>query len=68
MATTSTMAPAKKSTSAKAQEATALLRADHKAVSALFDQCETTCSTAKKKALVSKICAELGEHAQLRGK
>lgn len=49
----------------KAQEATALLRADHKAVSELFDQYEKTRSSAKKKALVQKICRELTVHAQI---
>ena len=47
-----------------AQEATALLKADHKLVSGLFDQYEHTRSTAKKKALVATICKELGIHAQ----
>ena len=49
----------------KAQEATALLRADHKAVSELFDQYEKTRSSAKKKVLVQKICRELTVHAQV---
>ncbi len=65
MAKPATKAPAKKSASAKPQEATALLRADHKAVSALFDQYETSRSTAKKKTIVAKICAELSAHAQV---
>lgn len=43
----------------KDQDATALLRADHKAVSALFEAYEKTRSTAKKKELVSQICTEL---------
>ena len=47
-----------------AQEATALLKADHKRVSDLFDQYEKTRSTAKKKTLVSSICMELGIHAK----
>lgn len=46
-----------------AQEATALLKADHKRVSELFDQYEHTRSTAKKKTLVASICMELGIHA-----
>ena len=49
----------------KAQEATALLRADHKLVSALFAEYEKTNSTDKKKQLVSEICAELSVHAQV---
>jgi hemerythrin superfamily protein len=46
------------------QEATALLKADHKLVSDLFDQYEATRSTARKKALVASICMELGIHAK----
>jgi len=46
------------------QEATALLKADHRRVSDLFEQYEKTRSTAKKKALVASICMELGIHAK----
>ena len=46
------------------QDATALLKADHKLVSGLFEQYEKTRSTAKKKTLVASICKELGIHAQ----
>jgi len=49
----------------KPQEATALLRADHKAVSLLFEQYETARSSTKKKALVAQICTELTVHAQI---
>jgi hemerythrin superfamily protein len=49
----------------KAQEATALLRADHKLVSGLFAEYEKTRSATKKKQLVSKICTELSMHAQV---
>lgn len=49
----------------QAQEATALLRADHKAVSDLFAEYEKTRSSAKKKTLVTKICNELTVHAQI---
>ncbi len=49
----------------KAQEATALLIADHKAVSLLFEQYESAKSSTKKKALVSQICTELTVHAQI---
>jgi hemerythrin superfamily protein len=75
-----TQAPAKRATSAVAskpttrttraskapvaQEATALLKADHKRVSDLFDQYEKSRSTAKKKTLVDSICRELGIHAK----
>jgi hemerythrin superfamily protein len=51
--------------SVKPMEATALLRADHKAVSELFATYEKTRSAAKKMQLVSKICAELSVHAQI---
>ena len=49
----------------KAQDATAMLRADHKLVSGLFAQYEKTQSTSKKKQLVDKICTELSVHAQV---
>ena len=59
----------KKSTSAaktpKAQEAIALLKADHKEVNALFAQYESARSVTKKKALVEQICTELTVHAQI---
>src|SRR6185436_999538 len=65
-----TMAPAGKKTTKrggmpKAQEATALLRADHKLVSGLFAEYEKTRSSARKKELVSRICTELSVHAQV---
>lgn len=50
---------------AKAQEATALLRADHKAVNMLFEQYESARSTTKKKAIAAQICTELTVHAQI---
>ena len=50
---------------ASAVEATALLRADHKHVSELFEQYEETRSQAKKKSLVAEICNELTVHAQI---
>jgi hemerythrin superfamily protein len=56
--------PARAPRAPAAQEATALLKADHKLVSDLFDQYEKTRSTAKKKALVASICMELGVHAK----
>lgn len=49
----------------KAQDATVLLRADHKLVSGLFAEYESTRSVARKKSLVAQICAELSVHAQL---
>lgn len=63
------MAVAQKKTtsekSTKAQEATALLRADHKLVDTLFEQYESARSQTKKKALVEQICLELTVHAQI---
>lgn len=47
------------------KEATALLRADHKLVSDLFEQYEKSRSTSKKKDLVAQICKELTVHAQV---
>ena len=51
--------------SAKPLEAIALLRADHKAVDALFAEYEKARAPSKKKQLVSKICTELSVHAQV---
>jgi hemerythrin superfamily protein len=55
----------KTSSSTKSQEATALLRADHKLVNSLFEQYESAKSPTKKKALVAQICMELTVHAQI---
>lgn len=49
----------------KPKEAMALLRADHKLVSGLFQEYEKTRSVSKKKTLVSQICTELSVHAQI---
>lgn len=49
----------------KAQEATRLLRADHKLVNELFDQFESARSSAKKQELAQEICQELTIHAQI---
>ena len=59
--------PAKKAApkSAKPQDAIALLRADHKAVSGLFEAFKKTRSAAKKKSLVADICRELKVHTQI---
>ena len=50
---------------AKTQDATALLKADHKLVATLFADYETTNSKSKKKQLVAQICKELSIHAQV---
>lgn len=55
----------KENKSAKPMEATALLTADHKAVSDLFAEYEKATSAAKKKQLVTEICTELTVHAQV---
>ena len=47
------------------KDAIALLKADHEAVSQLFDEYEKTRSVAIKKALVSEICTALSVHAQI---
>jgi hemerythrin-like domain-containing protein len=47
------------------QEATAMLRADHKKVSGLFDQYEKARSTSRKSALVATICNELKVHTRV---
>lgn len=52
-------------TKTKPQEATALLRADHKMVEDLFDQFEAARTSTKKKALAAQICQELTIHAQI---
>jgi hemerythrin-like domain-containing protein len=46
-------------------DATALLRKDHEAVSALFEQYEKARSSTKKFDLVQKICHELTIHAEI---
>lgn len=54
--------PAAKKTASRPQEATAMLRADHKKVSALFEQFESARSPARKKSIVGEICKELTVH------
>lgn len=49
----------------KAQEATRLLRADHKLVNDLFEQFESARSSSKKQSLAMEICQELIIHAQI---
>ena len=49
----------------KPVEAIAMLRADHKVVSALFEEYESARSTSRKKSIVAKICTELGVHSQV---
>ena len=58
-------APTKTSRASSGTDAIALLRADHKRVSDLYEQYENTRSATKKKALVAAICQELTIHAQV---
>lgn len=58
-------APRRTASSQRRPDAVALLRADHKKVSELFEQFEKSRSAAKKKALVAQICLELTVHAQV---
>jgi hemerythrin superfamily protein len=65
---TSTRTSTSRSTTSRSsahKEATALLRADHKLVSELFEQYEKSRSPDKKKELVAQICKELTVHAQV---
>ena len=63
------MATAKKTPKPRApaqpKDAIAMLKADHKKVSELFEQFEKTRSSSKKAGLVGQICMELTVHAQL---
>lgn len=66
MATTNKLRITKQAPATPApQEATALLRADHKRVSALLEQYEKVRAPGKKKDLVAEICKELTVHAQV---
>src|SRR3954464_13988312 len=56
---------ARSASTPKVQEATALLRADHKEVSNLFEDYEKTKSAARKKSIVADICKALTVHAQI---
>jgi hemerythrin superfamily protein len=47
------------------RDAVAMLRADHKKVSELFDEFEKARSANRKKELVTQICDELTVHAEL---
>lgn len=50
---------------AQPKDAVAMLKADHKKVTELFEEFEKTQSSSKKAALVAEICTELTVHAQL---
>jgi hemerythrin superfamily protein len=59
------MTTAASSTARPPREATAILRADHKLVSALFAEFEKATGSSKKRKLAEKICSELTIHAQI---
>jgi len=64
------MATAEKTTKSRSpatqpKDAIAMLKADHKKVSGLFEQFESTRASTKKKALVAQICRELTVHTKL---
>lgn len=59
------MPTSSKKSATKPLEAIALLRADHKAVDALFAEYDKARAPSKKKQLVAKICTELSVHAQV---
>ena len=66
IATAKKRALAKKAPRAvRTPDAIALLRADHKTVTELFDRFEKTRSSTRKKAIVSQVCLELTVHAQI---
>lgn len=50
---------------ATAQDAIALLKADHRAVEALFEEFAATTAAAKQKTLARKICTELVIHTTI---
>lgn len=60
-----TSSPPKTTEAPAVQDATTLLRADHKRVSELFASYEKSRSVATKKQLVAQICTELSVHAQV---
>jgi hemerythrin superfamily protein len=65
---TAKKAPAKSSTArtpAQPKDAIAMLKADHKKVSDLFEQFDKTRSATRKKAIVAEICTELTVHTTL---
>lgn len=57
--------PARPRAAPMPKDAIAMLRADHRKVSALFDDFEAARSAAKKKMLVAQICEELTVHTAL---
>jgi len=62
---TATNSTTKTNSAARGQDATTLLRADHKLVSDLFAEYEKARSPSKKQQLVGQICTELTVHAKV---
>lgn len=60
-----TKAAARKSSAPQAKDAIAMLKADHKKVSDLFEQFEKSRTSSVKKKLVTEICMELTVHTAL---
>lgn len=58
-------AKARQSASAPAEDAIALLEADHREVSGYFEQYESLTDNAEKKALATKLCRALKLHTQI---
>ena len=58
-------APARKSKPARAPDAVALLKADHKRVKEWFAEFETSRSDSKKKTLATNICNALTVHCEI---
>ncbi len=65
MLSTNRQTNASKTATSRSQDATSLLKADHKLVASLFKDFEATSSSSKKKQLVDQICKELSIHAQV---
>lgn len=59
------MVTTKKTTKPAPKDAIAMLKADHKKVSGLFEQFEKSRAASTKKKLVSEICLELTVHTKL---
>ena len=64
-ATTQKKPAAKNLAKTKPQDAIALLKADHKKVSGLFEEFEKSRTASKKKKLVEQICLELIVHTEI---
>lgn len=68
MATTQGTSTRTEKSPATSQDALSLLKADHRAVSELFEDYEKARKAERKQSLVEKICEELTVHAELEEK